>query len=315
MGAMTVFPYINYGAACSVLPSNFATIPMSDRKMYREDARPTLPPVRDLFRDELSRSPRPPINMSPPWIVPGTRVDQNFDRSFSRGERRQDSQLDGPGVQVRQSTCSAYRLSVVCSVLHPRLPIIHIPHSNATMDVLDSRPSPSGNLASSTSHHHTQLHPQYRARSTSQADQRPASHDQYTPGSHPYSNSAAQAYNYSYTTTGISSRDSGTYSEGYARDQYRELTVPVASEVRQPSTSSPSSLKYECEYCGKGFTRPSSLKIHLNSHTGEKPFVCTFEGCGRCFSVLSNMRRHARVHAEPPSRNQEGSSDEHSDRQ
>lgn len=28
--------------------------------------------------------------------------------------------------------------------------------------------------------------------------------------------------------------------------------------------------KYECSYCGKGFSRPSSLKIHLNSHTGEK---------------------------------------------
>ncbi|KAF9010493.1 hypothetical protein BDQ17DRAFT_1187279, partial [Cyathus striatus] len=54
--------------------------------------------------------------------------------------------------------------------------------------------------------------------------------------------------------------------------------------------------KYECSYCGKGFTRPSSLKIHLNSHTGEKPFVCPVENCGRSFSVLSNMRRHARVH-------------------
>ncbi|KAF9070117.1 hypothetical protein GYMLUDRAFT_141420, partial [Collybiopsis luxurians FD-317 M1] len=54
--------------------------------------------------------------------------------------------------------------------------------------------------------------------------------------------------------------------------------------------------KYECSYCGKGFNRPSSLKIHLNSHTGEKPFVCPVEGCGRSFSVLSNMRRHARVH-------------------
>ncbi|KAI9572150.1 hypothetical protein HD554DRAFT_2015430, partial [Boletus coccyginus] len=78
-----------------------------------------------------------------------------------------------------------------------------------------------------------------------------------------------------------------------------------------------SSLKYECDYCGKGFTRPSSLKIHLNSHTGEKPFTCTFQGCGRSFSVLSNMRRHARVHADAPSRHHQegGSSDEHSDRQ
>ncbi|KAF8558033.1 hypothetical protein OG21DRAFT_1481816 [Imleria badia] len=261
---------------------------MSDRKMYREDKRPTLPPVRDLFRDELSRSARPPTSLSPPWIVPGPRVDQSFDRSFSRAERRQDSQLDGPGVQ--RSTPSATYYS------HP----IQQRYDGRT----GSRSSPVDNLSSSISQYHSRLPPQHHARSTSQADQRPASHDQCTPpGSHPYSNLAAQAYNHSYTTTGISSRVSGSYS------------APVASEARQPSVPSPSSLKYECDYCGKGFTRPSSLKIHLNSHTGEKPFVCTFEGCGRSFSVLSNMRRHARVHAEPPSRHQDGSSDEHSDRQ
>jgi hypothetical protein len=59
----------------------------------------------------------------------------------------------------------------------------------------------------------------------------------------------------------------------------------------------PMGAKYECHYCKKGFSRPSSLKIHLNSHTGEKPFVCPVESCGRSFSVLSNMRRHARMHS------------------
>ncbi|KAG9101726.1 hypothetical protein FRC06_002692 [Ceratobasidium sp. 370] len=55
--------------------------------------------------------------------------------------------------------------------------------------------------------------------------------------------------------------------------------------------------KYECQYCGKRFNRPSSLKIHVNTHTGEKPYKCSFPSCGRRFSVMSNMRRHSRVHA------------------
>lgn len=75
----------------------------------------------------------------------------------------------------------------------------------------------------------------------------------------------------------------------------------------------PVGAKYECQYCGKGFNRPSSLKIHLNSHTGEKPFVCPLEGCGRSFSVLSNMRRHARVHTQPTGKEKEGLSDTNDD--
>ncbi|CAO3702331.1 unnamed protein product [Rhizopus stolonifer] len=54
--------------------------------------------------------------------------------------------------------------------------------------------------------------------------------------------------------------------------------------------------KYYCPYCEKAFNRPSSLRIHTYSHTGEKPFICSKEGCGRTFSVQSNMRRHLRVH-------------------
>lgn len=151
-----MFPYINHDGACDILSSSkLSVIPMPDRRMCREETRPTLPPVRDLFRgmsqslpaggrsrsdaphvDELSRSPRPPMNLTPPWIVSGPRVDQNFERSFSRVERRQDSQLDGPGVQVHLFTYSVVTTNVLDSILHLRRPIIRIPHSNAVMDVL-----------------------------------------------------------------------------------------------------------------------------------------------------------------------------------
>jgi hypothetical protein len=59
---------------------------------------------------------------------------------------------------------------------------------------------------------------------------------------------------------------------------------------------SSSSCKYICPYCNKGFTRPSSLRTHTFSHTGEKPFVCSEPCCGRKFSVQSNLRRHLRIH-------------------
>lgn len=57
-----------------------------------------------------------------------------------------------------------------------------------------------------------------------------------------------------------------------------------------------SSCRYICPYCNKGFTRPSSLRTHTFSHTGEKPFVCSEPCCGRKFSVQSNLRRHLRIH-------------------
>ncbi|KAI4134738.1 MAG: hypothetical protein LQ347_001262 [Umbilicaria vellea] len=60
--------------------------------------------------------------------------------------------------------------------------------------------------------------------------------------------------------------------------------------------SSSTQKKHKCKICDKRFTRPSSLQTHMYSHTGEKPYACEVDSCGRHFSVVSNLRRHRKVH-------------------
>lgn len=77
--------------------------------------------------------------------------------------------------------------------------------------------------------------------------------------------------------------------------------------------------KHQCPQCPKRFNRPSSLRIHVNTHTGARrmynfvsslvawnlnpdaclssAFRCPYPNCGREFNVNSNMRRHYRNHS------------------
>ncbi|KAJ3570406.1 hypothetical protein NP233_g4422 [Leucocoprinus birnbaumii] len=76
------------------------------------------------------------------------------------------------------------------------------------------------------------------------------------------------------------------------------LDDPELSDEDTPSTGAPSGIprKHICPICRKAFNRPSSLKIHYNTHTGATPFRCPWPKCGREFNVNSNMRRHYRNH-------------------
>ncbi|KAJ7277423.1 hypothetical protein C8J57DRAFT_968682, partial [Mycena rebaudengoi] len=52
-----------------------------------------------------------------------------------------------------------------------------------------------------------------------------------------------------------------------------------------------------CPMCSRQFSRPSGLRTHLYTHSGERPFHCPHARCHRAFNVKSNMLRHLRSHA------------------
>jgi uncharacterized Zn-finger protein len=53
---------------------------------------------------------------------------------------------------------------------------------------------------------------------------------------------------------------------------------------------------YECNLCHAKFARTSTLKIHIHTHTGEKPYECIFPDCGRRFTEKGNMKIHLKIH-------------------
>ena len=69
----------------------------------------------------------------------------------------------------------------------------------------------------------------------------------------------------------------------------------VVTRISTPYSTGP----LLCPYgCGRSFKHATQKAIHVRkAHTGERPFVCSHEGCGRAFHSSGDLKSHERTHS------------------
>ncbi|KAM6915087.1 transcription factor HIVEP2a [Xenentodon cancila] len=78
--------------------------------------------------------------------------------------------------------------------------------------------------------------------------------------------------------------------------QYSQSGSEPGEEGYSKKEQKPKKLgKYKCNFCGRLCAKPSVLKKHIRSHTGERPYPC--EPCGFSFKTRSNLYKHRKSHA------------------
>ncbi|KAI8987164.1 hypothetical protein BDB01DRAFT_719870, partial [Pilobolus umbonatus] len=50
------------------------------------------------------------------------------------------------------------------------------------------------------------------------------------------------------------------------------------------------------EGCDKKFSRPDSLNTHFKTHSSIRPYACTVENCGKAYFHSRSLRKHAKSH-------------------
>ena len=89
--------------------------------------------------------------------------------------------------------------------------------------------------------------------------------------------------------------DAASLGRSYSPSTFMTPSEQEASVAAASQFANSAGGKYQCNICGKLFTRAHSVIVHQRIHTGERPYRC--EICGKTFTQVSCMRRHMQLHS------------------
>ncbi|KAF5380403.1 hypothetical protein D9615_004607 [Tricholomella constricta] len=294
----------------------------NNRQQHNEE-RPTLPSIRDLFHD--LRTPHDSPSLTLARLRVSDRYDDPSGYTSTRPSTQGSSRLPGEHSRpqtphLHQYDLPRHHLNPPLSLISS-----HHSHGGRNSLGLQQTPEPFSEFESHSydphragTRHSSPYVPEARGlpgyplrewppqrqpprvatSSTSPYDSRTSdySQEERTPNAHypPYGHSGhSQVAGYSpwpreLLTTGSTMK----YTEDEKTPVMRydgsasQHTLPQSWKVLEDAGSASAQSKYECNYCGKGFNRPSSLKVIQHHVTADHPFIV----CPRFISIATQGR-------------------------